>query len=166
MSPFCMSLFSSFLIFKLVFFKPWTSSRCLSCRSNSLGNLIMWLWITKVLVHHRYIKLSWNVNSVGMFPAIMTYAGIKAQYVIVHFSWNIIWYFISRNFFASFFSDTLLIVREPSDLDKTVCIVLSVVRPRVDKNIFWSTVVSSPVSFFKWNSLVYLLYYHYYYYYY
>ena len=127
--------------------------------------LIMWVWIKKVLVHHRYIKLSWNVNSIGMFPAIMTFAGMEAQYVIVHFSWNIVWYFISRNFFASFFSHTLLIVREPSDLDKTVCIVLSVVRPRVDKNIFWPTVFSSPVSFFKWNSLVYLLYYHYYYYY-
>ena len=36
-------------------------------------------------------------------------------------------------------------------------IVLSVVRPRVDKNIFWHTVIFSPVSFSMWNTFVYLL---------
>ena len=50
-------------------------------------------------------------------------------------------------------SDSSLIVREPSDLDKIVCIV---VRPRVDKNIFWHTVIFLPGSFSMWNTLVYL----------
>ena len=54
-------------------------------------------------------------------------------------------------------SDTSLIVHELSDLDKTVCIALSVVGPRVDKNIFWHTVIFSTVSFSMWKTLVYLL---------
>ena len=37
-----------------------------------------------------------------MFPATMNYVGIEAQYVTVHFAWNIIWCFISRNSFAYF----------------------------------------------------------------
>ena len=55
-----------------------------------------------------------------MFPSIMAYAGIKAQYVTVHFVWNNIWYFISNNFFL-LLSDESLVVRELSDLDKVVC---------------------------------------------